>query len=151
MNDTHNYTLQLNWLGDENGKHHRDDRNYEIEIEGKPVIKGSADKPFFGDPKLFNPEDLLLSALSACHMMSFLYLCRKSGYTVKSYTDKPIGTLVISTDGSGKFDHVVLKPFAEFTDSIDQTEIIELHKKAGKLCFIANSVNFSIDYDIQSK
>ena len=74
MKNEFDYTLELNWLGDESAKHHKEDRFYEINIEGKPMLKGSADKPFFGDPSLYNPEDLLLSALSACHMMSFLYL-----------------------------------------------------------------------------
>ena len=71
MDNKHNYTLELKWLGTKGGTHHRDDRLYEVKIEGKKLFKGSADKPFFGDSTLYNPEDLLLSSLSACHMMSY--------------------------------------------------------------------------------
>ncbi len=146
MKNSHKYTLNLKWLGNEQSVSHREDRLYEINIEGKPILKGSADKPFFGDPKLFNPEDLLLSALSSCHMMSFLYLCRKAGIQVKSYSDNPIGILRLNNDGSGRFESVTLKPKIELVDSSKKSEIESLHQKAGKLCFIANSVNFPVFY-----
>lgn len=146
MKNSHNYTLSLKWLGNEQSANHREDRIYEIKIEGKPLLKGSADKPFFGDPGLYNPEDLLLSALSSCHMMSFLYLCRKAGIKVKSYTDDPIGILKLDNDGSGRFESVTLKPEIELVDSSKKSEIESLHQKAGKLCFIANSVNFPVYY-----
>lgn len=148
MKNEFEYTLDLTWLGDENGKHHRHDRFYEIAINGKPKLSGSADKPFFGDPKLYNPEDLLLSALSSCHMMSFLYLCRKKGLQVKLYKDKPLGILKVNSEGHGKFESVTLKPSTEFVNPVDKTKLEELHSEAGKLCFIANSVNFQIDYEI---
>lgn len=44
-------------------------REFRAEFEGKPPLRGSADPAFHGDPTLYNPEDLLLSALSACHML----------------------------------------------------------------------------------
>ena len=47
MKNEFQYNLNLKWLGDENGSHHRNDRFYEINIDGKPSFKGSADKPFF--------------------------------------------------------------------------------------------------------
>lgn len=146
MKNSHEYTLSLKWLGNEQSANHREDRIYEIKIEGKPLLKGSSDTPFFGDPELYNPEDLLLSALSSCHMMSFLYLCRKAGIGVKSYSDNPIGILQLNNDGSGRFESVTLKPKIELVDLSKEDEIELLHQKAGKLCFIANSVNFPIYY-----
>lgn len=149
MKNTHNYSLELNWLGDQNASNHRDDRLYEILFEGKAKLKGSADKPFFGDPSLYNPEDLLMSALSSCHMMSFLFLCRKEGITVASYRDNPIGVLQLNVNGGGQFETVTLKPKVVFVDSTHDNQLEDLHKRAGKLCFIANSVNFEIQYDFQ--
>lgn len=148
MKNEFDYTLSLTWLGNENSKNHRSDRFYEINIDGKKNIKGSADKPFFGDPSLHNPEDLLLSALSACHMMSFLYLCRKEGLVIRSYSDNPIGTLKINPEGSGQFESVSLHPKVEFMDSSKTKELTRLHQEASKLCFIANSVNFPIKYEL---
>lgn len=148
MKNQFDYTLSLKWLGDENGKHHKHDRLYEVHIEGKPLLKGSADKPFFGDPSLYNPEDLLLSALSACHMMSFLYLCRKQRIGIKSYSDHPNGILKINENGSGQFESVTLKPKVELVDLTYSDRLDQIHKEAGNLCFIANSVNFPITYEV---
>tara|TARA_B110000211_G_C14047189_1_gene539555 strand:- start:55 stop:510 length:456 start_codon:yes stop_codon:yes gene_type:complete len=150
MSNKYDYTLELKWLGDENGTHHREDRFYEISIDGKATLKGSADKPFFGDPTLYNPEDLLLSALSACHMMSYLYLCRKEGIKITSYQDNAVGILKVDENGTGRFESVVLKPQVVLVDSSQSDQASALHTQAGKLCFIANSVNFDISYDIKT-
>lgn len=150
MNNGYNYTLELNWLGNEKGTHHRADRFYEISIKGKEKLKGSADKPFFGDPKLYNPEDLLLSALSSCHMMSYLYVCRKAGIKIAFYKDNPVGVLKVNEEGVGRFELVTLKPQVVLVDPSQSVQAYQLHAQAGKLCFIANSVNFEISYDAKT-
>jgi len=147
MKRDHVYTLQLNWTGDSKENHVVNDRVYEIEIEGKPILKGSADTPFFGDGSKYNPEDLLLSSLSACHMMSFFYVCRKQGITITSYKDKPQGFLKVNIDGSGQFEKVILRPEVVIEDNKQRDMAEDLHNQAGKLCFIANSVNFEILYE----
>ena len=151
MKDSYDYTLELNWLGSEKSNHHREDRYYEIKIAGKEKLIGSADKPFFGDPTMYNPEDLLLSALSSCHMMSYLYLCRKEGMKIVSYQDKPAGTLKIKEGGVGYFESVILKPVVVLLDSSQTKKAAQLHAQAGKLCFIANSVNFDVSYEVTTR
>ena len=146
MKREHEYTLALNWTGDREQSDIRNDRLYEIQIDGKPKLLGSADKPFFGDPAMYNPEDLLMSALSACHMMSFLYLCRKNKIEIESYSDCPVGILKLNLDGSGQFEKVTLKPKVKVRNLSEASTADELHQLAGKLCFIANSCNFEIVY-----
>ena len=148
MNNQHRYTLHLHWTGDTSISNIANDRLYEIKIEGKELLRGSADKPFFGNPDLFNPEDLLLSSLSSCHMMSYLYVCRKNGVKVISYLDNPEGFLQVNPNGSGQFKSVILKPIIKIQDKQQEQLAIDLHLEAGKLCFIANSCNFLIQYDV---
>jgi len=149
MKNLHNYTLELQWTGDKYVDDTANERLYEVKIEGKPMLKGSADKPFFGDPSLHNPEDMLLSSLSACHMMSYLYVCRKHGLQILSYKDNPEGLLRVNPNGSGQFVKVLLKPIVEIKEKQQEQFAKELHVQAGKLCFIANSCNFLIEYDVQ--
>ena len=82
MKREHLYTHRLKWTGDSVDTSIKNDRLYTVSIEGKPIIKGSADKVFHGDGSLYNPEDMLLAALGSCHMMSFFYVCRKKGLRV---------------------------------------------------------------------
>ncbi len=60
-------------------------------------------------PSRHNPEELLVAALSACHMMSYLHVCVMNGIVVTAYTDNAssAGDRAI---GSGQFTEVVLSP-----------------------------------------
>ncbi|TEB40466.1 osmotically inducible protein OsmC, partial [Flavobacterium circumlabens] len=71
-------------------------KSHQIKIEGKPVLNVSAAKAFKGDPALYNPEDLLLSSLASCHMMSYLYVCSQNGIEVLEYADNAEATLEVS-------------------------------------------------------
>jgi len=123
-------------------------KNHQIIIEGKPVLDVSAAKAFKGDPELYNPEDLLLSSLVSCHMMSYLYVCSQNGIEVLEYSDNAEATLEVNPDGSGRFVEVRLKPKVKILNS-DKIELaIELHKKANQLCFIANSCNFPVLHEV---
>ncbi|MBS7230364.1 OsmC family protein [Flavobacterium psychroterrae] len=122
-------------------------KSHQIKIEGKPVLNVSAAKAFKGDPELYNPEDLLLSSLVSCHMMSYLYVCSQNGIEVLEYSDHAEATLEVSPDGSGRFTEVQLNPKVKISNP-DKIELaIELHTKANQLCFIANSCNFPISHN----
>lgn len=119
-------------------------KSHQINIEGKPVLNVSAAKAFKGDPELYNPEDLLLSSLVSCHMMSYLYVCAQNGIEVLTYSDAAEATLEVSPDGSGRIVEVRLYPKVKIANA-DKIELAnELHKKANQLCFIANSCNFPV-------
>ncbi|WP_433765102.1 OsmC family protein [Flavobacterium ginsenosidimutans] len=122
-------------------------KSHKIQIEGKPVLDVSAAKAFKGDPSLYNPEDLLLSSLVSCHMMSYLYVCSQNGIEVLEYSDNAEATLEVNQDGSGRFVEARLYPKVKISNS-DQIELaLELHQKANQLCFIANSCNFSVVHE----
>ncbi|MFX5693025.1 OsmC family peroxiredoxin, partial [Acinetobacter baumannii] len=86
----HQYRLHATWTGDRGTgtSGYRDyDRSVSLEVDGTPLLEASADKPFRGDPGKWNPEELLLGALSECHLLSYLHACVTTGVTVVSYTD----------------------------------------------------------------
>lgn len=119
-------------------------KSHTITIDGKNVLNVSAAKAFKGDPALYNPEDLLLSSVVSCHMMSYLYVCKQNGIEVVSYTDEAEATLEVLDDGSGRFTVIKLNPKVRITNIDKIEEALSLHKKANQLCFIANSCNFPI-------
>jgi organic hydroperoxide reductase OsmC/OhrA len=107
-------------------------------------IPASSDPAFRGDKSKHNPEELLVAALSSCHMLSFLHECVKAGVVVTDYMDRATGTMVETTDGGGKFTEVTLHPEVTVTEASMIPKTNELHKKASELCFIASSVNFPV-------
>jgi organic hydroperoxide reductase OsmC/OhrA len=150
MEREHRYRIAVDWtgnLGTGTSGYRAYGRNHEILGEGKSApIPGSSDPHFRGDASRYNPEELLVAALSACHMLSFLHLCADRGIVVTSYRDNPEGVMKEHADGSGEFAKVVLRPRVTLTDSSRGAELEELHDKAHHLCFIARSVNFLVEH-----
>ena len=144
---THLFKAQLNWTSKpQEGTvfSKRYTKTHQIAIEGKELIQVSAAKVFKGDPNLLNPEDLLLSAVVSCHMMSYLYVCSQNGIDVVSYQDNAEATLEVSHNGSGRFVEIRLYPKVIIKQQDRLEEANNLHTKANALCFIANSCNFPI-------
>ncbi|MGJ5642123.1 OsmC family protein [Formosa sp. S-31] len=121
-------------------------KTHQVFLEKGKRLEISAEKRFKGDGSKFNPEELLLAALSSCHFMSYLYVCELAGIIVVNYSDCPEGILELHNDGSGAFSKVILKPEVTIENPKDVETAKALHKKAGDLCFIANSCVFPIEY-----
>jgi len=145
----HHYTIDVAWTGN-TGMGTKTYRGYErshtISAPGKPVIAGSSDPAFRGDASRYNPEEMLVAALSTCHMLSYLHVCAVAGIVVVDYKDKATGTMVETNDGGGHFTEVTLHPVVTITDASRIEEANDLHHKAGKLCFIAASCNFPVGH-----
>ncbi|MDD1500459.1 MULTISPECIES: OsmC family protein [Agrobacterium] len=142
----HRYTLKVTWSGNRGtgtSGYREYDRDHVISADGKPDIAGSSDPAFRGDPARWNPEELLLASISACHKHWYLHFCAVSGVVVSDYVDEPEGTMVLKRDGAGHFTEVILKPVITLAKGDPQTAR-ELHADAHEKCFIANSVNFPI-------
>ncbi|MFV8243265.1 OsmC family protein [Mycolicibacterium peregrinum] len=149
-NRTHRYEVEVTWTGNTGSgtsgyrDYARDHDVAGVETPGKPVILGSADPAFRGDPQRWNPEELLVVSLSQCQMLWYLALCAKAGIVVTSYSDRPDGTMSENAEGSGVFTDVTLRPHVTITDGERVGEATELHHEAHRMCFIANSVNFPV-------
>jgi organic hydroperoxide reductase OsmC/OhrA len=148
MRQQHQYCVKIAWTGNV-GNGTRDYRSYkrdhEIRVPGKISIPGSSDPEFLGDSARYNPEELLLASLSACHMLWYLHLCADAGIIVESYADEAEGVMETSADGGGRFVRVKLRPNVIIDGPVDKAEA--LHRRAHELCFIANSVNFPVDHE----
>jgi organic hydroperoxide reductase OsmC/OhrA len=150
MNGEHHYRLRADWTGNRGTgtSGYRDyDRDVRLSVEGKPDILGSSDKPFRGDPARWNPEDMLLAALSECHLLSYLHACVTAGVVVVSYQDDATGTMIEDGAGSGRFADVLLRPRVVVADESMLEAARAAHKQAHEWCFIANSVNFPVRHE----
>ena len=145
MAKEHHFAARLVWTGAEQGPirdYQSYSRDYRVEVEGKPPLAGSSDPTFLGDAGKHNPEDLLVIALSACHMLSYLAVCAHAGIEVVTYEDQASGLMAIK-DRKMRFVEVTLAPKVTIAaGDLEQAEA--LHEKAHEACFIASSVNFPV-------
>jgi organic hydroperoxide reductase OsmC/OhrA len=147
----HHYKITNRWtgnLGAGTATYTGYSRNHEIGGEGKSApIAGSSDPVFRGDATRYNPEELLLGALSACHMLWVLHLCADAGIVVTEYSDQAEGEMAEHEDGSGEFTRVVLRPRMAITDSRRVDDALALHHRAHELCALARSMSFPVEHD----
>jgi len=151
MSSNHTFKAKVNWQSsiNETTKTPKGfSRNHVVTIANKKTpLEVSAAKTFRGDDTLYNPEDLLLSALASCHMMSYLYVCSKHDIDILNYEDNAEAILEVNPSGSGYFKKVILNPVVTIRD-VSNIELAKtLHSDANSLCFIANSCNFPIEHE----
>lgn len=150
MTKEHAYTSRIAWTGNrgEGTRTYRGyDRTWDIATPGKPVIHCSNDPLLGGDPALPNPEDLLLSTLSACHMLWYLHLASRAGIVVHAYTDNPEGIGESAPSGAGRFLRATLRPRIEVAAGADLARADAIHHEIHDYCFIARSVNFPVGFE----
>ena len=149
MNAQHEYGCRIQWTGDrgQGTRTYRGyDRTWDIATPGKPVIHCTNDPLLGGDPGLPNPEDLLLASLSACHMLWYLHLASTAGIIVRSYKDDPVAVGETAPSGAGRFLRATLRPHILVEAGADLVRADAIHHEIHKVCFIARSVNFPVEY-----
>jgi organic hydroperoxide reductase OsmC/OhrA len=151
MAHVHRYQATLNWTGAAQGptvNYASYSRDYDLSSPGKPVLQGSADATFRGDAARYNPEDLLVASLSACHMLTYLAVAARGGVKVLSYQDQADGQMEMK-DGRIRFTRVTLHPRVVIDRDGDLERAKHLHHEAHADCFVANSVNFPVEHEAE--
>jgi organic hydroperoxide reductase OsmC/OhrA len=147
----HRYRLQTNWLGNlgmGTSDYAAYSRDYDLSAEAKATrIAGSSDPVFRGDASRYNPEELLLGAISSCHMLWVLHLCAVAGIVVTEYSDEPVGEMVEHPDGSGEFTRVLLRPRMVIADPTRIAEAVAVHDRAHGFCCLARSMAFPVKHE----
>jgi organic hydroperoxide reductase OsmC/OhrA len=150
MGALHLYTVDVRWTGaGDTGTtaYTAYGRDHEVRVEGRPVLPGSADPAFRGDPTRWSPEQLFVAALSQCHMLWFLHLASADGVVVVGYEDEAVGRMRVESAGAGQFTDVVLHPRITVRGDVDDARVAEVHRRAHEHCFIARSVNFPVRHE----
>lgn len=100
----------------------------------------------FSIENAIDPEEAFVASLSSCHMLWFLSIAAKKGFSVQSYTDESSGVMGRNAEGKIAMLSVTLRPKVEFSgENIPTSEIIEaMHEKSHSECFIASSVKTEV-------
>ncbi len=117
-------------------------RDHQWEFEGGPVVPASAAPGFSGGAGCVDPEEGLVAAAAACHMLTFLAVASKKKLVVASYEDHAVGHLEKDAEGKLAVTRIELRPVVKFASgtSLTAEELSRLHESAHRNCFIANSI-----------
>ena len=145
----HRYLTTVTWtgnLGTGTADYKSYARDYTVAADGKETISGSSDPQFRGDASRWNPEELFVAALSACHQLWYLHLCAIGGVTVVKYVDTAEGGMVNDAAGA-YFSVVTLRPRVWISANSDPQRALALHHDANAKCFIARSVTCDVRHE----
>ncbi|WP_430646113.1 OsmC family protein [Agromyces sp. GXS1127] len=147
----HHYAIELEWQGDrgEGTTSYRSyGRQHAVRAAGKlHEIAGSSDRTFHGDRERWNPEELVLAALSECHMLSYLHVAVNHGVVVVGYEDAATATMREDGRGGGRLVEAVLRPRVTVAEPSMRELAASLHHEASEKCFIAASVAFPVRHE----
>src|SRR5271168_2826472 len=116
------YTADVSWTlkdGEDFAKG-RYGRGHSVSFDGGVTIPASASPHVVGKwavDEAVDPEEMLVSALSSCHMLSFLHVVRLAGFTVAAYSDHAEGLMDEIAPGRQAVTKVVLHPQIEWSGS----------------------------------
>ena len=146
----HRYDLSVEWAGNRGAgteSYRAYGREYVISAEGRPPIPGSSDPAFRGDPERWNPEQLLVAAVSACHKLWYLHLASEAGISVLAYRDEAIGKMIEDAKAGDRITEVILRPQVTIRATDDADLALRVHHDVPARCAIANSVKCAIRHE----
>jgi len=143
------HVAELDWRSDGAFTSGRYSRRHQLRFDGGAIVTGSASPDVvpvpMSDPAGVDPEEALVAAAAACHMLWFLDLARRAGLDVAAYRDRAEGEMGRNAAGKIAIVRIVLRPEIDFAGSPPDAAALErLHHEAHEHCFIANSLNSEI-------
>jgi organic hydroperoxide reductase OsmC/OhrA len=144
------YTATVDWTlkdGEDFAKG-RYSRGHTVSFDGGTVVPASASPHVVGKwavEAAVDPEEMLVAALSNCHMLSFLHVARLAGFVAVAYRDQAEGLMEEIAPGRLAVTKVVLHPKIDWQgEAPDAAKLEHLHHEAHEACFIANSVKTEV-------
>ena len=137
------YAVNLSWsLRDGRLEAGQYNVNHRMRFSGGLEAMMTSAPDWGGDARYVNPEEAIASALSSCHMMTFLALCAKAGWRLTAYKDRAVASLGKMPDGRMQVSAIALHPEMVFEDGHEKTkaECEEMHERAHRYCFVANAL-----------
>lgn len=126
-------------------------RDHIVEFPNGTALDASAAASYGGSADKIDPEASFTGSLSSCHMLTFLALCAVKGLEVEHYEDEATGYLDKNLEGRMAMTRIKLRPQATFRgESPDEEQLVMLHERAHRACFISNSIKTAVDIEPRS-
>ncbi len=140
----HRYAVGCSWSGSTGDGYLTYDRGHEARVSPDvSVLRLSADPAFHGDARLLNPEQLLLTAVVSCQLLSFLAVAARARVEVRGYEDNGEGVMP-EDEQPVRLTVITLHPRIRVAPGTNEARVRHLVEVAHRECFVANSLSTEI-------
>lgn len=130
------YRVNLKW---------REGRRGVLSSLGKPDIVVAPPPEFKGYVGVWTPEDMLISAVNSCYMLTFLYFINRDEIDLVSFQCDAEGTLE-SLEGKLQITYVKLSPqISVRMPEQEKAKMDSLMRLSKENCFVSNSIKGKVD------
>lgn len=147
----HEYTATVAWQRrpGESFIDNRYSRAHEWRFDGGTVVPASSSPkvvpPPLSDTAAVDPEEAFVAALSACHMLFFLFHAAKHKFAIQAYEDQASAVFARNSEGRTAMLKVTLRPRVTWEkEAPDAETLAQLHEHAHRDCYLANSVTAEV-------
>lgn len=142
--DVHHYQVHGSWSGSTGVGYDAYDRHHVLRAPpAEDELHASADRAFRGDPRLLNPEAMLVAAALSCQLLSFLAVASRARIDVVGYEDDA-DAVMDEDDPPARITRIDLRPRITVRGAVREERIRHLCEVAHRECYIANSVRSEI-------
>ena len=139
MSDRRRYSARVAWTGSTGAGWARYDRTHTASAPPAEAEIALTTGESRGDPRLNNPEQLVVMAASSCQLLWFLHLAAKARIDVVEYTDEAEGEMPES-----RLTRIVLRPRIVVASDASEHQVRRLVELAHHECNIANSLTTDV-------
>ena len=133
------YTARIRWTGSTGLGWESYDRTHTASAPPAEAEIAMTTGESKGDPRLNNPEQLVVMAASSCQMLWFLHLAAKARIDVVEYSDDAVGEMPDS-----RLTQIALRPRIVIASEASEGQVRRLVELAHHECNIANSLRTEV-------
>ncbi len=112
---------------------------------GKSQIEVGSPPEFKGEPGVWCPEELLVGALNACLMLTFISFAQSKGVQFVAYESAAEG-LLENVDGKYLISEVTVRPSLVLKSDADLEAAKTIMERVADNCFISNSIKAKVNF-----
>jgi organic hydroperoxide reductase OsmC/OhrA len=139
----HRYQAQVSWSGSTGAGWAAYDRGHSATAPPAEQELGITTGEQKGDPRLLNPEQLVVIAASSCQLLWFLHLAAKARIDVVSYEDEADAEMP-EDDAPVRLTRITLRPRIVVAGDASEDRVLKFAEKAHELCNVANSLKTEV-------
>jgi peroxiredoxin-like protein len=134
------YTVEVEWQRERRGN---------ASASNLPTIPIGAPPEFGGTGQSWSPEQLVVAALNACYLLTFVAIAENSNIPLVSFACSAKGRLEKVSGGVQQITEITLQPNIVVAAAKDIDRVTRIVEKAKHNCFVSNSLKSTVRVEPQ--